>query len=171
MNALTRSLILPILALSAASASAATFYTQPTPSNEEQYILQLINAARANPSAEGQMLAGITDAEISRYYTYYGVDRSQLISDFASYAVKPPLAFNADLNAAAREHSLDQAANGFQGHNSSDGTLFNVRISDAGYQWGAQGENVFCYVEHPYFGHVGLNSDSACLPMITPPTS
>jgi uncharacterized protein YkwD len=159
MNALTCSLLLPILAASTLSASAASFYPQSNPSNEEQYILELINAARANPAAEGQMLAGISDAEISRYYTYYGVSRPQLITDFGSYAVKPPLVFNQDLNAAALEHSLDQATHGFQGHNSSDGTLFNVRISNTGYQWGALGENVFAYVENPYFGHVGLNAD------------
>jgi hypothetical protein len=160
MNALTRSLLLPILALSSVSAvSAASFYSQPNPSAEEQYILELINAARANPTAEGKMLAGITDSEISRYYTYYGVDRNQLVSDFDGYAVKPPLAFNNDLNTSAREHSLDMASKGFQGHDSSDGTLFNVRISNAGYQWGALGENVYSYVEDPYFGHVGLNAD------------
>jgi uncharacterized protein YkwD len=159
MNALTRSLILPLLALSTVGASAASFYPQPNPSNEEQYILELINAARANPAAEGRMLAGITDSEISRYYTYYAVDRNQLVTDFAGYAVKPPLAFNSDLNAAALEHSLDQATNGFQGHDSSDGTAFNVRISNTGYQWGALGENVFAYVEDPFFGHVGLNAD------------
>ena len=159
MNAFTRSLVLPLFALSTLSASAASFYPQPNPSNEEQYILQLINAARANPAAEGQMLAGITDSEISRYYTYYNVDRQQLVSDFNTYAAKPPLAFNQDLNAAALEHSLDMAQNGFQGHDSSNGTLFNDRISATGYLWGALGENVFCYVEDPFFGHVGLNAD------------
>ena len=160
MNALTRSLLLlPAFALSTLSASAASFYAQPTPSNEEQYILELINAARANPAGEGQQLANITDSEISRYYTYYGVVRSTLVSDFDTYAVKPPLAFNSDLNASALSHSQDQAVNGFQGHNSSDGTSFSQRISDYGYQWGALGENVYTYVENPYFGHVGLNAD------------
>jgi uncharacterized protein YkwD len=160
MNAISRS-FLPILALCSlsAAASAASFYPQPTPSNEEQYILELINAARANPAAEGQMLAGITDSEISRYYTYYSVSRSQLGTDFSGYAVKPPLAFNSELNAAATAHSLDQATHGFQGHNSTDGTSFSDRISSYGYQWGALGENVFAYVENPLFGHVGLNAD------------
>jgi uncharacterized protein YkwD len=160
MNAITRSL-LSVLALTSVSAAAsgAAFYPQPTPSNEEQYILELINAARANPAAEGQMLAGLTDAEITQYYTYYNVSRTQLVSDFNSYAAKPPLAFNSDLNAAATAHSLDQATNGFQGHNSSDGTSFSDRISSYGYQWGALGENVYAYVEDPFFGHVGLNAD------------
>ena len=162
MNALTRSFLfaLPMLALSAAgSVSAASFYPQPNPSNEEQYLLELINIARANPAAQGQMLAGVTDSEISRYYSYYGVDRNQLITDFAGYAPKPPLALNADLMASARAQSIDQATNGFQGHDSSDGTTFDVRISSFGYKWGALGENVFAYVENPFFGHVGLNAD------------
>ncbi len=162
MNALTRFLslsILPLCAFSASVVSAASFYTQPNPSNEEQYLLERINAARANPTAEGQMLAGITDPEISRYYSYYSVDRNQLITDFSSYAAKPPLAMNADLSASARQQSLDQATHGFQGHNSFDGTTFDVRISSYGYQWSALGENVFAYVENPFFGHVGLNAD------------
>jgi uncharacterized protein YkwD len=162
MNALTRSLFLPILALSAISASAATaptFYPQPNPSNEEQYILELINAARANPAAEGRMLASITDGSISQYYTTFGVDRNQLVSDFASYPVVPPLAFNSDLNVAARQQSLDQARAGYEGHVSCNGDTVEDRIDNAGYNWYALGENVFAYVEDPFFGHVGLNVD------------
>jgi uncharacterized protein YkwD len=160
MNALTRSLFtLAALASFSASAGAAAFYPQPNPSNEEQYILELINAARANPPAEGAMLAGITDSEITRYYSYYGVNVGQVKSDFAGYAVKPPLAFDSNLNDSALEQSTDMAANGFQGHDSSNGTTFSTRISEAGYQWSALGENVFAYVEDPFFGHVGLNVD------------
>jgi uncharacterized protein YkwD len=160
MNALTRSLFtLAALASFSASAGAAAFYPQPNPSNEEQYILELINAARANPPAEGAMLAGITDSEITRYYSYYGVNVGQVKSDFSGYAVKPPLAFDSNLNDSALEQSTDMAANGFQGHDSSNGTTFSTRISEAGYQWSALGENVFAYVEDPFFGHVGLNVD------------
>ena len=51
------------------------------------------------------MLAGIQDPEILRYYSHYGVNAAQLRSDFASYAAKPPLAFNAKLMASARAHA------------------------------------------------------------------
>jgi uncharacterized protein YkwD len=159
MSGTARFLFVPLLAVCAIGASAASFYPQPNPSDEEQYILELINAARAHPAGEGQMLASLSDAQISYYYTYYGVDRGQLITDFAGYAAKPPLAFSPELNASALEQSIDQAVHGFQGHNSSNGTRFSVRISDTGYKWAALGENVFAYVENPFFGHVGLIVD------------
>ena len=159
MNALTRFLPLPLLLLGAIGAAAASFYPQSNPSNEEQYLLQLINAARANPAAEGAMLAGISETEITRYYSYYGVDLNQLVSQFSGYAAKPPLAFNPDLNAAARVQSLDQATNGYQGHYSVNGNGPIQRVDAAGYQWSGLGENVFAYVSDPFFGHVGLNVD------------
>ena len=159
MKAFRGFLCLPLLAICSANAVAGAFYPQPAPSNQEQYILELINAARANPPAEGQMLASITEPEVIHYYNVYDVDLSQVTSDFATYAVKPPVCLSSDLNAAAREHSLDQAVHGFQGHNSSDGTTFTARISSFGYQWSAVGENVFGDVEDPFIGHVGLNVD------------
>ncbi len=157
---LFQALPLCLLGLAAsASASPSQFYPQPAPSNSEQFLLEQINIARANPAAQGQMLAGITDPEILRYYSHYAVDTGKLRSDFAGYAAKPPLAFNAKLMASAREQSLDQAQHGFQGHDSTDGTHFDQRISDQGYAWGGLGENVFAYVENPFFGHVGLMAD------------
>ena len=142
-----------------ATAAPTTAYPQPQPSSQEQYLLELINAARANPAAEGQMLANVTDPEILRYYQYYNVSTSQLVSDFNGYAAKPPLAFNSLLNASSREQSLYMASAGVQTHNSADGTTFDQRISAEGYQWSGVGENIYAYAENPYFGHVGLMAD------------
>ena len=142
-----------------AAAAPTTAFPQPEPSSQEQYLLELINAARLNPSAEGQMLAGVTDPEILRYYTYYKVSTGQVVSDFNTYAAKPPLAFNADLMASSRQQSLYQASAGVQSHNSADGTTFDKRISATGYQWSGLGENIYAYAETPFFGHVGLMVD------------
>jgi uncharacterized protein YkwD len=159
MNALTRFLAIPLLALSITGASAATFYPQPNPSNEEQYILELINAARANPAAEGQMLAGASEADIVAMYESFYVVRSQFITDFDTYAAKPPLAMNSDLSSAAKYQSVDQATNGYEGHVSFNGETIAQRINNSGYQWSLAGENVYAYVQDPLFGHVGLNGD------------
>lgn len=157
----TTLLLLASLLTTAAGLSAAptSAFPQPQPSNREQYLLELINAARANPAAEGRMLANVTDSEILRYYSYYHVNTSQLTSDFNGYAAKPPLAFNANLMASALAQSTYQAASGVQSHNSADGTSFDKRITASGYQWGGCGENVYAYAENPFFGHVGLNAD------------
>ena len=141
------------------SAAPTASYPQPQPSAREQYLLELINAARANPAGEGQMLANVTDSEILRYYSYYHVDAGQLNAAFAGYAAKPPLAFNPALMASAQAQSAYQASAGVQSHNSADGTTFDKRISAAGYQWSGLGENVYAYAENPFFGHVGLIAD------------
>lgn len=141
------------------SAAPTAAYPQPQPSNQEQHLLELINAARANPAAEGQMLAAVVDADILSYYQHYAVSTSQLVSDFNGYTAKPPLAFNADLMTSSREQSLDQAANGYQGHTSSDGTTWDQRINNTGYQWSGAGENVYAMAQDPFFAHVGLMVD------------
>jgi hypothetical protein len=156
---LSASLALSLLAAASLQAAPASFYPQAEPSAQEQVLLELINKARSNPAAEGQMLASVQDPEILRYYSHYGVNASKLQSDFASYSAKPPLAFNAKLMASSRAHSIDQATKGFQGHDGTDGSHFDSRIIAQGYAWHALGENVFAYVQTPFFGHVGLNAD------------
>ncbi len=162
-NFLTRR-ILPVLALSMLGsfnvrAVPTAAYPQPQPSNQEQYLLELINVARANPAAEGQMLANITDPEILRYYQHYSVNTGAMASQFAGYSARPPLAFNANLMASSLAQSQYQASSGVQTHTSADGTTFDKRISAAGYDWSAVGENVYAYAENPFFGHVGLMAD------------
>ena len=142
-----------------ADAAPTTAFPQPQPSSQEQYLLELINAARANPAAEGQLLANVTDSEILRYYKYYSVNTGQVVSDFNGYAAKPPLAFNAELMASSRQQSLYQASAGVQTHNSADGSTFDKRITAQGYQWSGLGENIYAYAENPFFGHVGLMVD------------
>ena len=134
-------------------------YPQPDPSADEQYMLELINTARANPTAEGVRLAGITDATILQYYKYYSLNTVLMAAQFAAIPAKPPLAFNASLMTSAHQQSVDQATNGFQGHNSSNGTTFDARITATGYKWSMVGENVYAYAKDAYFCHVGFNAD------------
>ena len=98
--------LLPILsacflATATAQSTPSAAYPQPNPSADEQFMLERINIARANPPAEGRMLAAITDATILQYYSYYDVSTAKLISDFAGYSAQPPLAMNAELCASA----------------------------------------------------------------------
>jgi uncharacterized protein YkwD len=151
--------LLSLAAASQAVAAPATFFPQAEPSNQEQALLELINQARANPAAEGQRLANVSDPEILRYYSHYGVDKARLAAEFASYSAQPPLAFSPQLMASSRLHSQDMAARGFQSHDGSNGSHFDTRINAQGYQWRALGENVFAYAQNAAFGHAGLNAD------------
>ena len=148
-----------LLASAHAQTAPTTAYTQPNPSADEQFMLERINIARANPPVEGKMLADITDATILQYYTYYSVSTASLLSDFAGYSAQPPLAMNPLLEASALRESTDMATHGFQSHTGTDGSTFTSRISDTGYQWGGAGENIYAYSEDAYFGHVAFNAD------------
>ncbi|MFD8916055.1 CAP domain-containing protein [Streptomyces sp. NPDC059575] len=53
-----------------------------------------------------------------------------------------PLTVNAELNKAAQAHSDDMAAHQNMSHTGSDGSDPGARITAAGYQWSAYGENV-----------------------------
>ena len=147
------------LATASAQTSPTTAYTQPDPSADEQYMLERINIARANPAAEGIMLAGLTNATILQYYNYFSVSTATLISQFATYAAQPPLAMNPLLMQSALRESTDMAVHGFQSHTGSDGSTFTTRISDTGYQWAGAGENIYAYSEDAFFGHVAFNAD------------
>jgi len=53
-----------------------------------------------------------------------------------------PLTYDSRLGVAARRHANDMAANRFFDHEGSDGSSGGDRISDAGYNWIAWGENI-----------------------------
>ena len=134
-------------------------YPQPDPSGDEQLLLELMNRARADPSAEGVLLAGVQDRDILQSYAYFKVDAAALPAAFAGYAARPPLAMNARLMASARAHGLDLAVAGVQRHDGSDGSTFDGRITATGYDWSAVGENVYSWSLNPFFAHVGFNAD------------
>jgi uncharacterized protein YkwD len=135
-------------------------YSHGDPTAEEQYMLEMINRARANPAADGVRLATTTDPLILSNYKYFKVDTAKVRADFATYPSRPPLAFNAKLITAARRHSNDMAQHDFQGHNGSDNSTFDQRINQAGYTgWTAGGENVSAYATSLFAGHAGFNVD------------
>lgn len=135
-------------------------YDHGDPTNNEQLMLEMVNRARANPTAEGEMLASTTDPEVSSAYSYFNIDRNKLRTDFAAYPKRPPLAFNKSLIASARRHSRDMDQNNFQSHTGSDNSEFYERMSAAGYGFGTNsGENIAAYSNSVFYGHAGLNVD------------
>jgi hypothetical protein len=54
----------------------------------------------------------------------------------------PPLIYNEELANAARQHSQDMGENNYFSHTSQDGTAFNQRIVNAGYDYNNCGENI-----------------------------
>lgn len=138
---------------------ATTLYSIGSPTDEEQYYLELINRARANPTAEGLRLATTTHPEILSAIDQYGVDLELMKTEFAALLVRPPLAMNVQLTNAARAHSQYQFNIATQTHTGSGGTNPGDRMTAAGYPWTTYGESVFTTAVDVFYGHAGFQID------------
>ena len=139
--------------------STGRSYSIGQPTGEEQYYLELINRARANPSLEGSRLARSSDVDVLASLKFYNVNLVTLQNEFKALAAQPPLAMNAKLMQAARAHSRDMFVKQFQGHSSSNGSSMSTRITNSGYAWRTIGENVYSYADSVWHGHAGFQVD------------
>ncbi|MDP3851353.1 MAG: CAP domain-containing protein [Luteolibacter sp.] len=127
---------------------------------EEQFYLELINRARANPSAEGARLAATSDPEILTAYQFFKVNLNTMRSEFNSLPATPPLAPNALLTGTARSHSLWMFNNATQAHDeTSPSNTPYTRMTGAGYNFSFAGENIYAYANSVEFGHAGFEVD------------
>jgi hypothetical protein len=142
-----------------ASAAGPSLYYIGEPTAHEQLYLEYINRARANPADEALRLANTTDRDAIQAYTHFEVDLDLMVSDLSSLPAAPPLALNAKLLAAARLHSQDMLANGFQGHVGTDGSTLASRVNAQNYAWISLGENVFSSALSVEHGHAAFEVD------------
>lgn len=150
--------LLLVPAVLSAQPNQAFSHGDPTP--QEQYMLELINRARANPAEEGVRLIDTDDAAVQSAYQFFNINKSATKQAFTTYPQRPPLAFNAKLIQAARAHTADMIENNFQGHQSTNGDQLTQRYTKAGYaSQGQWGENVSAYSESVWYGHCGLMVD------------
>lgn len=148
------------LALSTAPARSMSQFSHGDPTPDEQYLLELINRARANPPAEGQFLSSVSDGSVKNGISYFKVDMARVRKDFSDYPVRPPLAFNARLMASSRSHSADMAKMNFQDHIGSNGSTVGDRTLGTGYPGRAVGESIYSnLVPDVLFAHAGFQID------------
>jgi uncharacterized protein YkwD len=116
------------------------------PTAQEQYMLELINQARTNPQAAAERVTSNLTPDVVATLNYYGTDVNAAKQAIATASPKPPLAWNADLAAAAQGHSQDMANTQVQSHTGSDGSSPQQRIQQAGYTGASStGENAYAY--------------------------
>jgi cysteine-rich secretory family protein len=141
-------------------APTAPLYSIGAPTNEEQYYLELINRARANPTAEGLRLATTTDPNVLSAYSAFGVNLVLMQGQFVLIPPAPPLSMNATLMNAARAHSQNMLQNNYQGHTGPDGSL-TTRLQNytSGANGWSLGENVYAYSKSVWYGHAGFEVD------------
>jgi hypothetical protein len=147
------------LFLVATLSQGQTLYSFGNPTGEEQLYIELINRARANPSAEGARLAASTDLDVVAAMTFFNVNKTMMQSEFTALPVTPPLAPNASLTTSARGHSLWMFNTATQAHNQSATNTPATRITATGYAWSSIGENIYAYSKSTWFGHAGFQVD------------
>ncbi len=129
--------------------------TASAPTDAEQYMLELINRARANPAAEGQRLVALAGSDPMLRRATARWDLGLFSRTISSYAPEPPLAFNPRLIDAALAEDASMLAKNSQQH-SPAGFLTNPTVAVDGdglayYPTGsggwATGENIFAYAQ------------------------
>ncbi|RIK62971.1 MAG: hypothetical protein DCC65_16655 [Planctomycetota bacterium] len=93
----------------------------------EQLSLERINRARLRPAQEAAR---------------YGIAIDEGIPGQLNASVRQPVALNANLNLAAREHSDDMLARNYFEHDTPEGDSPFDRMIDAGYVYVTAGENL-----------------------------
>lgn len=107
------------LAATGVFAESGEYYSHGDPTAHEQLMLEWVNAARANPTAEAQRLGvGLNDG---------------LAAGTITTTPKQPLAFNAKMIAAARGHSAWMLATNTFSHVGANGSRGIDRLKAAGY--------------------------------------
>ncbi len=124
------------------------------PDGDEQALVWLMNRARQDPAAEGRWLATESNADVASGRVFFRVNTALLQSEFASYAAKPPAAFDARLYQAAKMHSDDLIARDAQDHNQQA-----ERIDAAGFNCYEGSLNVFSYARSALNAHAAFNID------------
>ncbi len=116
------------------------------PTDEEQYMLQLINEARTNPAAAAAQITSNLTPEVEETLQYYNVNLQAVEQTIANATPQPPVAWNADLAAAALTQSNYQAQNQIQSHTGANGSTPLQRIQQAGYtNVVSNNENAYAY--------------------------
>jgi hypothetical protein len=136
-------------------------YSHGDPTEDEQRMLEITNRCRANPYEDIVRIFNNMDSYTENAVAEYDIDTADMISDFESYLAKPPLAFNAALMTAARDHNDTMVAGDFQGHGDEANGEATVaaRLTAAGYTYSCAGENVFCYAHSLSHAHAAFIVD------------
>jgi len=116
------------------------------PTDQEQYMLQLLNEARTNPAAAAQQVGSDITPDVQATLQYYNINLQATQNAIASAQSQPPLAWNNLLAAAAQGHSQDMANTQVQSHTGSNGSSSQQRMQQAGYNnIASSAENAFAY--------------------------
>lgn len=136
-----------------------------SPTAEEQYLLELINEARLNPSASASRYISSyspltsSNADIQSALTFFNVSGSALQAAFNALTSVAPVAWNGALSDAAAAHNTAMIRAGEQSHQVAGEAALGARITAAGYTYRSVAENVYAYAESSLHAHAGFMVD------------
>ena len=120
------------------------------PTDQQQYVLQLINEARTNPAAAAQQISNNITPEVSATLQYYNVNLQTALQTISSATPQPPVAWNANLANAAQGQSQYMADNQIQSHTGAGGSSPQQRMTAAGVtNITSSAENAYAYATSP----------------------
>jgi uncharacterized protein YkwD len=116
------------------------------PTADQQYMLQLVNLARTNPTAMVSWIRSNIDANDQATMAHYGVNLETELSQIGSSTPVQPLAWNDTLAATAQQQSQYEADNQIQTHQGPGEASLEGRLDQAGYtNRVVDGENSYAY--------------------------
>src|SRR5947209_2542288 len=120
----------------------------PTAGVREQYMLDLVNRFRQNPSAELGLILNANDVNVNNDLTFFNVDRTALAAQWATLTPAPPLAWNDSLASSALAHSQTMLTSQVQDHQVPGELDPWTRMLNAGYTNSSLlAENIFAYAK------------------------
>lgn len=131
----------------------------------EQYLLELVNDARLDPL--GNAARYITSynpltssaSNIQSALNFFNVSGSALQSQYAALTPVQPLAYNDQLEAAARGHNNAMIAADSQSHQTPGEADLGGRLTAQGYAFTRAGENIYAFADDPLYAHAGFMVD------------
>ncbi|MCA9264504.1 MAG: hypothetical protein KDA60_11670 [Planctomycetales bacterium] len=136
----------------------------PTPLEQEMF--EHINRMRMDPQGELSVLfeslsptLDARDLFVQAAVDFFEVDAATLQTQWSELVAVSPLAWASELHDAADGHNDLIIEYDLQSHQLPGELPFDQRISAAGYNWNAVGENVFAYAETALYGHAGFAID------------
>ena len=150
-----------------------TPYDFGSPDASEQMVIEYVNRSRLYPAAEAQGFWDAADPakrapdqldwNLADAYSAFRVNMSVAVQRISAMPVVPPVAPNAKLMAAGRQHTQWMFANEVQSHTQPPATSASDsivrRISATGYNWAGLGENIYAYGRDLYYAHASFEVD------------
>ncbi len=118
------------------------------PSADKQYVLEMINLVRTNPSAAADRFTNNLSNDVQATLKQYGLTADGLRSELKAATPLPPLAYSDALDGTAQGQSQDEAAMGKQTHTGANGSSLGDRLKAANYNLATAGENTYAYANN-----------------------